>query len=242
MIEGVKTSIPLHQALLEQPDVLSGDYSIKWLEEWLAEAGGVAADFAPVETHAAALGANCMAQSINALLTPIRTAALALLCAMVLPGSQARADDTAAQQVVVDDDGTVHAPAMSVPMSEYLTPEGKAYVTQHLKAMQQPEMSVEEDGVPRFMQPYILRSRELYPTIREETNVGGVHAYVYAPVSGIAPENANRVLINLHGGGFSGCWPGCAGVEIDSDFRPRQDQGGGPRLPSGSREPPPGRE
>ena len=37
VVEGVKTSIPLHQALLEQDDVLSGDYSIKWLEEWLAK-------------------------------------------------------------------------------------------------------------------------------------------------------------------------------------------------------------
>ena len=37
VVEGVKTSIPLHQALLEQPDVQSGDYSIKWLEDWLKE-------------------------------------------------------------------------------------------------------------------------------------------------------------------------------------------------------------
>ena len=37
VISGVKTSIPLHQALLNEPDILSGDYSIKWLEEWLAE-------------------------------------------------------------------------------------------------------------------------------------------------------------------------------------------------------------
>ncbi len=37
VVEGVKTSIPLHQELLRQPDVLSGDYSIKWLEEWLAD-------------------------------------------------------------------------------------------------------------------------------------------------------------------------------------------------------------
>ncbi len=37
VIEGVKTSIPLHEELLQQPDVLSGDYSIKWLEEYLAE-------------------------------------------------------------------------------------------------------------------------------------------------------------------------------------------------------------
>jgi acetyl-CoA carboxylase biotin carboxylase subunit len=36
VVEGVKTSIPLHQALLQEPDVLNGDYSIKWLEEWMA--------------------------------------------------------------------------------------------------------------------------------------------------------------------------------------------------------------
>ncbi len=36
VVEGVETSIPLHQALVQQPDVQSGDYSIKWLEDWLA--------------------------------------------------------------------------------------------------------------------------------------------------------------------------------------------------------------
>lgn len=35
VVDGVKTSIPLHQELLRQDDVLNGDYSIKWLEEWL---------------------------------------------------------------------------------------------------------------------------------------------------------------------------------------------------------------
>ena len=37
VVEGVKTNIPLHQALLAEPDILNGDYSIKWLEAWLAE-------------------------------------------------------------------------------------------------------------------------------------------------------------------------------------------------------------
>ena len=37
VIEGVKTSIPLHSELLRQPAILNGDYSIKWLEDWLAE-------------------------------------------------------------------------------------------------------------------------------------------------------------------------------------------------------------
>jgi acetyl-CoA carboxylase biotin carboxylase subunit len=36
VIEGMKTTIPLHQALLEDPEFLNGDYSIKWLEDWLA--------------------------------------------------------------------------------------------------------------------------------------------------------------------------------------------------------------
>ena len=36
VVEGVKTSIPLHQALLREADILNGDYSIKWLEDWLA--------------------------------------------------------------------------------------------------------------------------------------------------------------------------------------------------------------
>ncbi len=37
VIEGVKHSVPLHQALLKEPDVLNGDYTIKWLEDWLAK-------------------------------------------------------------------------------------------------------------------------------------------------------------------------------------------------------------
>ncbi len=40
VVEGVKTNIPLHQELLRQGDILNGDYSIKWLEEWLAARDG----------------------------------------------------------------------------------------------------------------------------------------------------------------------------------------------------------
>nr|WP_218942983.1 acetyl-CoA carboxylase biotin carboxylase subunit [Sphingomonas sp. R-74633] len=36
VIDGMKTTIPLHQALLDDPDFQKGDYTIKWLEEWLA--------------------------------------------------------------------------------------------------------------------------------------------------------------------------------------------------------------
>jgi acetyl-CoA carboxylase biotin carboxylase subunit len=36
VIDGMKTTIPLHQKLLKDPDIQNGDYTIKWLEEWLA--------------------------------------------------------------------------------------------------------------------------------------------------------------------------------------------------------------
>ncbi|HEX8469436.1 MAG TPA: acetyl-CoA carboxylase biotin carboxylase subunit [Allosphingosinicella sp.] len=36
VIEGMKTTIPLHQKLINEPDFLAGDYTIKWLEDWLA--------------------------------------------------------------------------------------------------------------------------------------------------------------------------------------------------------------
>jgi acetyl-CoA carboxylase biotin carboxylase subunit len=37
VVDGIKTNIPLHQELLHQPDVIDGNYSIKWLEDWLAK-------------------------------------------------------------------------------------------------------------------------------------------------------------------------------------------------------------
>ena len=40
VIEGMKTTIPLHQKLINEPDFLAGNYTIKWLEEWLARESG----------------------------------------------------------------------------------------------------------------------------------------------------------------------------------------------------------
>jgi len=116
-------------------------------------------------------------------------------------------------RVVVDDDGTVHVPEQAVPISSYLSPEAKAYVTQHLKDVQNPEAVAQDHGVPRFMKGYLERQKSLYPVDREDTKIAGVNAYIYTPKAGVAEANRTRVLINLHGGGFSGCWPGCAELE-----------------------------
>ncbi|HEV2747719.1 MAG TPA: acetyl-CoA carboxylase biotin carboxylase subunit [Allosphingosinicella sp.] len=40
VIEGMKTTIPLHQKLIDDPEFRAGDYTIKWLEEWLGRDSG----------------------------------------------------------------------------------------------------------------------------------------------------------------------------------------------------------
>jgi epsilon-lactone hydrolase len=139
------------------------------------------------------------------------TAAIGLLVGE--PVRAAQSPERAVSKVIVDDDGTVHVPAQAVPVSSFLSPEARAYLTQHLEDMQHPERVAQVNGVPRFLETYIARQHARYPVERSERTIAGVHAYVYMPAGGVAKRNEHRVLIELHGGGFSGCWPGCAELE-----------------------------
>jgi monoterpene epsilon-lactone hydrolase len=78
--------------------------------------------------------------------------------------------------------------------------------------MQDSNMTYADKGIARFMVPYLERQRVLFPVIKDDRKIAGVHAYVYTPATGIAAANKDRVLINLHGGGFSGCWLDRAGL------------------------------
>lgn len=40
IIDGIETTVPLFDALLNEPDIQNGDYNIHWLEKWLAEQFG----------------------------------------------------------------------------------------------------------------------------------------------------------------------------------------------------------
>jgi acetyl esterase/lipase len=142
----------------------------------------------------------------------IQLLALAGLCFAVSNASLAQTASTP-PAVEIDQDGTVHVPSHSVPMSAFLSPAGKAYVTEHLLNMQNPAMRVEENGIPVLLKGYLARQKALFEVERKDISLGGVHAYEYLPKSGVSSSNRNRVLINLHGGGFMGCWPACAELE-----------------------------
>ena len=35
VIDGIETTVPLFQALVNEPDIVNGSYNIHWLENWL---------------------------------------------------------------------------------------------------------------------------------------------------------------------------------------------------------------
>ena len=142
----------------------------------------------------------------------VSAALLAALAVLAVPQPLA-AQTSRPAEIRVDEQGTVQVPAMTVPVSNMLSPEARAYVADHLRQMQQPALLQQKNGVPIFMEPYLARQNALFAHKRVEAQIGGVHVYDYAPAAGIVPGNRNRVLINLHGGGFSGCFPGCAELE-----------------------------
>ena len=138
-------------------------------------------------------------------------AALLVLGSLLLPG-QAQEGAPKLQTVPVAKDGTLSVPAQAVPVSNLLSPEAKAYVAQHLLDMQD-LYTHPGKGLPRFIETYLAAQKAAYPVGLEDTKIGGVHVYVLTPKEGIAAGNAKRILIDLHGGGFSGCWPECALLE-----------------------------
>ena len=40
VVDGIDTTTPLFHALLDHPDIQSGNYNIHWLENWLAQEPG----------------------------------------------------------------------------------------------------------------------------------------------------------------------------------------------------------
>lgn len=49
---------------------------------------------------------------------------------------------------------------------------------------------------------FVARAEELYPVTIEPRIIGGVRTEVIIRKDDVAPRNRERVLINLHGGGF----------------------------------------
>jgi len=145
---------------------------------------------------------------VNALLVAENAAAQSTQTACTL----APTNDSASSDIV-SGDGVVHLPVTTLPFSSFASPEAKRALVE-LAAHPYPEPSGPID-VPgqavdewrrafdrEYFLPALKRFRERYPAIIESKIIGGVYADIVTPVDGISLQNKDRILINLHGGGF----------------------------------------
>ena len=132
-------------------------------------------------------------------------AVLALLTSAVIV-SDGRAQQAARQSAVTVDpaDGSVHVPPLTVPFSSFASPEAKAAFLGYLAKPWPHSDKIGElrDGITAYYRPYLDRAEDLYPVTSRSETIAGVHVDIITPAGGVSPRNADRVLINLHGGGF----------------------------------------
>lgn len=119
------------------------------------------------------------------------------------------AGDARAAATEVTPQGAVTINGLTVPLSDRTSPEAQAYV-RHILVDRPfaggPSATADIDGYRRrqdeIMETFLKPIRARYPVNVEARRIGGVLTDVVTPVRGVAPGNAHRVLLNIHGGGF----------------------------------------
>jgi monoterpene epsilon-lactone hydrolase len=108
-----------------------------------------------------------------------------------------------------DPDGTLYIKDLAVPLSSFLSPEARSYML-HLLRDQPfsggPSAAQDIKGYrarqDEIMNWFLKPIRERYPVNVEHKTIAGIYTDIVTPKAGVAPKNRNRVLLNVHGGGF----------------------------------------
>ncbi|MFZ2086014.1 MAG: alpha/beta hydrolase, partial [Candidatus Sulfotelmatobacter sp.] len=125
-------------------------------------------------------------------------AALALVQSLAAQSNPAAQPDSAA----FDSDGTAHITRV-VPMPSTISPEAQKWLASlTLKKAGRETLAERRAHADAWRAQNSAEARKIYPVNVEETSIAGVRTDIITPLA--APEiNCNRVLINLHGGGFN---------------------------------------
>lgn len=139
---------------------------------------------------------------------------LAMAAGSFLPAALAAPGEPVAPLPSFDKQGNITLPTHMLPQSDLVSPEFKAAYAQHLAEVQHwPEPpkfdapkaqwdAFDKESDRLIYGPATAWALATYKVDIEDTHIAGVHVGIVKPKAGIAPENRNRVLINLHGGGF----------------------------------------
>jgi monoterpene epsilon-lactone hydrolase len=111
-------------------------------------------------------------------------------------------------------ESTVHVPAFDLPISSLLTTETRLALRKWTKRLDRiaevcPDYRTDVLAHRRywdehFSLPLVARFKKLYSVRIKHVTIAGLHTDIIKPAEGVSPGNEERVLINLHGGGFLG--------------------------------------
>jgi epsilon-lactone hydrolase len=119
----------------------------------------------------------------------------------------------------VTPDGAVTSPAVTVPYSNLASPEARAFFPKMIAAGSKAPplngpIADSRAFYDRINSDRAARMEKIYPVKIHSETIAGVGTDVVLPAQGVAPENAHRVLVNLHGGAF--LWGAHSGGLVES--------------------------
>jgi epsilon-lactone hydrolase len=125
------------------------------------------------------------------------------------------APSMAAEPLQVGASGETLIPAFTMPGSSLASREANDSRVEHIlteRALKAQGKSLDEVNAALFG-PRLDRMLAAYPVTMRNEIMGGVKVTVFEPKGGVKAANRDKVLINLHGGGFVGCFTECGGLE-----------------------------
>ncbi|TFW13975.1 steryl acetyl hydrolase [Brevundimonas intermedia] len=141
----------------------------------------------------------------------IRTCCAAL--ALLMMTSPAVAQTTA----VLDDPSTARLPPIVLPYSNFASPEARTLAG---RLMHEPpfvfgdDIAKARDHYGRYNDARLAEVRALYATREDRQTLGGVPVDIVVPSQGVSERNADRILINVHGGAWM--WGSGSGALVEA--------------------------
>jgi epsilon-lactone hydrolase len=164
-------------------------------------------------------GAICVAISVGVHdMKSNRSIAVAAFAGALVIGASMRlsAQSDPVMRTTFAKDGTVHVPAFDLPPSSFASNEAADALKARAgtPAFDYPpnlDIKTMRMGMEALLSPAVKLMESQYPADIVQQSIAGVSARVVTP-KGVSTNRA-RVLINLHGGGFSLCADACAILE-----------------------------
>lgn len=133
----------------------------------------------------------------------------------LLATTQATAQKNTQPEVKMEPNGSINVPTFVMPFSVYASPEAQQDIASKLSLSEAlaPSRTTTDIKVRRentdqvLFKPWADAQWKRYPDVKmTEESIAGIGVQIFVPKEGASAGNRNRVLINLHGGGFAIGW------------------------------------